>query len=150
MVLAGLKLRGWALGAALSMILAACTGGPSGGGALTVGVSSPKDGAQVSIPFRVTVTSNVAIGPPESGNHHVHLYFDVGKDSGDYQLVYSNTVQVTRQLTPGKHTIIASLRNPDHSDAGPSVSFTVTVTGSASGSGSGSAAPSPTSSGPNY
>lgn len=103
------------------------TDGGSSSGDLTLGIAGPADGAEVSIPFEVTLASNVVLGAPESGNHHVHLYFDTGTDSSDYDLVYGPSVQVTRELAPGEHTIIASLRNADHSDAGPSQTITVVI-----------------------
>lgn len=135
---------------ALAIVVGACsTGAQAGGGNSgdpTLSVAAPADGAEVSIPFDVAVESSVSIGPPESGNHHLHLYFDGGTDSADYDIAYSNPVQVSRQLAPGEHTIIVSLRNPDHSDAGPSQTITVVVTGSG-GSGGGSPAPAATPAG---
>jgi hypothetical protein len=142
-----LTTRTFALALALAFVVGACDayaqgagGDSSGGGDLTLILAAPADGAEVSIPFDVTVESNVAIGPPESGSRHVHLYFDGATASGDYDIVYSNTVQVTRELTPGEHTIVASLRNADHSAAGPSQTITVVVGGSGAG-GPSSAAP---------
>jgi hypothetical protein len=117
----------------------ATTGGGVNG--MTIAASSPADGSQVTIPFDVTIQSNVPLGPPESGNHHAHLYFDTGTDATDYDIVYGNTWQVTRQLSPGKHTIIVAMANPDHSLAGPTQTFTVNVGGSGSGGSGGSAAP---------
>jgi hypothetical protein len=69
----------------------------------------------------------------------VHLFFDTDTASSDYDLVYGPTGQVTRELAPGEHTIIASLRNADHSDAGPSQTITVVV----AGVGGGGASPDP-------
>jgi len=137
----------------LAIALAACTGGGSPGSSssgsqaangMTISLASPADGAQVSVPFAVTVDSSVPLGPPESGNHHAHLYLDsVTTNQADYDILYSNTWQVTRPLAPGKHTLIVALANPDHSLAGPQQSITVDVTGSGGGGGSGaSAAPS--------
>jgi hypothetical protein len=144
--------RTLAITIALAFVVGACgvyaqpAGGTGGNGSnLTLNVAAPSDGATVSIPFAVTIESNVAIGPPESGNHHVHLYFDGATASGDYDIVYSNTVQVTRPLTPGEHTIVASLRNADHSDAGTYTTFTVVVGGGGDGSH-----PAPAATPPDY
>lgn len=125
-----------ALALALALVVGACDayaqgagGGTSGGGDQTVGIAAPADGAEVSIPFELTLESSVALGSPESGNHHVHLFFDTDTGSSDYEIVYGTTVQVSRELAPGEHTIIASLRNADHSDAGVSQEITVVVSG---------------------
>ena len=99
---------------------------------LSVHISSPPPDAQVSASFELQLESNVALGPPETGLHHVHLYYDTTTPDGPYDLVYGNTAQVTG-LTPGMHTILASLRNPNHSDAGPSEIISVTVGSSADG-----------------
>ena len=124
---------------ALALVVGACDayalggggssagGGGGAGGDLTLSIAAPTDGTEVSIPFDVTLESDVALGAPESGNHHVHLYFDTDIGSSDYELVYGPTAQVTRELAPGEHTIIASLRNADHSDAGASQTMTVVV-----------------------
>jgi hypothetical protein len=134
------------LALALAFVVGACDayaqgggGGSSGGGDLTLSIAAPSDGAEVSIPFDVTLESNVALGSPESGNYHVHLFFDTDTASSEYELVYGPTVQVTRELGPGEHTIIASLRNADHSDAGVSQTITVVV----AGAGGGGASPVP-------
>lgn len=140
-----LTTRTIALGLGLAFVLGACDvyALPAGGGSdpgsgddLTVSLAAPVDGAEVTVPFDVTLDSNVALGPPESGNRHVHLFFDTDTDSADYDIVYGDTAQVSRELAPGEHTIIASLRNPDHSDAGPSQTISVIVT-DASGEGAG-------------
>ena len=62
----------------------------------------------------------------------MHLNYDTTTPDGDYDLVYGNTVQVTG-LAPGVHTILASLRNANHSDAGPRELITVTVGDTANG-----------------
>jgi hypothetical protein len=138
--------RTLALALALAFVVGACDayaqgggGGSSGGGNLTLSIAAPADGAAVSIPFDVTLESNVALGAPESGNYHVHLFVDTDTASSEYELVYGPTVQVTRELTPGEHTIVASLRNADHSDAGVSQTITVVV----AGAGGGAASPAP-------
>lgn len=132
----------------IALVLAACgartqAGGGDAATALTVAIASPADGGQVSIPFDVQLEANVPLGAPETGNHHAHLYFDTNTDSGDYDIVYGNSWQVTRSLAPGQHTIIAALANPDHSLAGPTQTITVTVGGSGAGDGSGPPASAP-------
>jgi hypothetical protein len=88
------------------------------------------EGAQVSSPFRVELDANVPLDDPSTGEHHVHLCFDGASCDveSEYALVYGNTSDV-RDLSPGEHTIEASLRNADHTDAGPSDEITVTVVG---------------------
>jgi hypothetical protein len=116
-------------------------------------IAEPTDGATVPSTFTVRVDSSVPLGPPSTGDDHVHLCFDGASCDTEYKLVYGNTFQVSG-LTPGQHTIQASLRNADHSAAGPTDSITVTVEGSAS-SGSmstnnGTPTPSPSSGGGHY
>lgn len=136
---------------ALALVVGACSaavqaGGGTAGGA-TISIATPTAGAEVAVPFDVRLDSNVPLGTPDTGNHHAHLYFDTGTDAADYDIVYGTSWQVTRPLSPGKHTIIAALANPDHSLAGPTQTITVTVVGSGAGGPSG--APSaPT--GPTY
>jgi hypothetical protein len=100
--------------------------------ALTLHIASPSADAQVTQPFEVQLDSNVGLGAPESGLHHVHLYYDTTTPDGEYVLVYGNTAQVTG-VAPGVHTILASLRNANHSDAGPRELITVTVADTADG-----------------
>lgn len=124
-------------GLVIAMVLAACSTGTQavgddagGGGAPTIAIATPADGAEVSIPFDVQLESNVPLGEPETGNHHAHLYFDTNTDSADYDIVYGNSWQVTRSLAPGQHRITVALANADHSLAGPTQTITVTVAGS--------------------
>jgi hypothetical protein len=122
---------------AFSVLVAACSNNSSaGGGGDTLSVTAPADGAKVSEPFTVQLSSNQALGDPSTGDDHVHLCFDGAScDSGNYQLVYADSAQV-QGLTPGQHTIMASLRHADHSAVGPTATITVTVTGGATSSGS--------------
>jgi hypothetical protein len=125
---------------ALSLLAAACSNGASasaGGGGDTLSISAPTDGAKVSEPFTLTLSSNQALGDPSTGDDHVHLCFDGAScDSGSYQLVYGDSAQVDG-LSPGQHTIEASLRHADHSAVGPTASITVTVTGGGTGGAGG-------------
>jgi hypothetical protein len=144
-----------AIAVAAALVIGACsvgsqdgspTGSPgsdSGSAGPTIAFGSPADGAEVSIPFDVQLSSNVPLDAPETGEHHAHLYFDTGTDAADYDIVYGDSWQVTRSLSPGAHTITVALANPDHSLAGPTASITVNVTGSAPAPGGG-APPAPT------
>jgi hypothetical protein len=141
----GHLLKGLALASIVAMVAVACSEAAGGNaGEQTIAIASPADGATVSMPFEVQLDSSVPIGKPDTGNHHVHLYFDTDRSAADYDIVYSTTWQVTRDLAPGEHTIIAVLANPDHSLAGPTQTIHVTVSGSGGGGGGagGAAAPS--------
>ena len=140
--------RGVGLAATLSVLVlvaAACGGsaGASSSGDLTLAISAPNDHAKVTQPFTVMLDASVPLGDPSTGEHHVHLCVDGQSCDTQYQLVYADSAQVDG-LTPGEHTIEASLRNADHSDTGVSASITVIVTGSGGGaSTSGTSTPSP-------
>ena len=99
----------------------------------TLSIASPADGASVKQPFTIHLSTNATLGTPDSGNYHVHLYYD--GDQTNYDKVYSDSFEVS-SLSPGKHTIVASLRNADHSPAGPQTQVSITVTGGGSSSGS--------------
>ena len=125
---------------ALALIAAACSSaGASTGGGMTLKISSPTDGASVSEPFKVTFDSSVPLGKPTTGDHHVHLCFDGGScdELSQSVIAYGNSVMVSN-LSPGMHTIEASLRNADHSDTGVSATISVDVSGGSAGSQAGS------------
>jgi hypothetical protein len=122
-----LTFRAPILGVLATLVLAACN--PGAGADPTLTIVSPADGDELAMTFEIQVESNVPLGAPETGNHHVHFYFDTDISSPDYQIVYGSSATVEPDLTPGQHTIIVSLRNADHSDAGPSQEITVNVTG---------------------
>jgi hypothetical protein len=113
-----------------ALLLGACgTSGasqPGTSGDLKLSVTSPASGANVSMPFTVKVTSSVPLGTTETGLHHIHIWFD-GNDS-QYQISYTDTAEVTN-APAGTHTMTVSLRNANHSDAGPRVDVPVTVGG---------------------
>lgn len=124
---------------AVLLLAAACGaeagGGPGGGGGeLSLDITMPSDGAQLQVPFTVQLSSSVALGPTDTGKHHVHIYYD--GDEQEYDVVESDSFEVT-ELSPGKHTIVASLRNADHSDTGveSEVEVMVASNGKAGGGG---------------
>lgn len=132
---------------ALGLLAAACGSGAdtsSGGSDLSVSIAAPQDGGTVGTSFVVNLDASVPIGDPSSGEDHVHLCFDGDSCDEQYVLAYEDQVTVDT-LSPGEHTIEASLRNADHSAAGPTDTITVTVraeggTGTATGSSGGGGA----------
>jgi hypothetical protein len=114
----------------LGILATACGAKASAGGSgdLSLSIASPSDGASVSQPFTVKLDASVPLGDPSTGDHHVHLCFDGGSCDTEYTLTYGDSIEVSG-LSAGTHTIEASLRNADHSDAGPTDQITVTVKG---------------------
>jgi hypothetical protein len=141
--------------AALALLAAACSGdddddtvagdtgagsdsgGGGGEGDLTISIADPTDGATVEPGFRVEVDPSVDIGEPDTGLHHVHLYYDGNQSDGEYDLVYSadEPWTVDRDLAPGEHTIEAFIANADHSLTDASDEVTVMVGEGAGGGG---------------
>jgi hypothetical protein len=118
------------------------TGAGGAGGALSIAIDEPSDGADVTGEFTVRMTPSVEVGEPETGLHHIHLYYDGDTDEGDYDIVYGDTTTVTRPLDPGQHTIEAVIANADHSLTDARTAITVNVTESAPG-GTGTATTAP-------
>jgi hypothetical protein len=110
----------------LAFAAAACSSSGGGGSKASLSISSPANGVTVAVPFTVTVNSSVPIGAPNTGRHHVHVWFDGHEDK--YTLGYSDQVQIT-SLSPGQHKMTVSLRNPNHSAAGVDKTITITVSG---------------------
>jgi hypothetical protein len=70
--------RSWFAGLPiLALLAAACAGvtsaGAGGSESLSLRISSPMEGAQVSSPFTVELDANVPLDDPSTGEHHVHL-----------------------------------------------------------------------------
>jgi hypothetical protein len=136
--------------AALALLAAACSddddtvtgGGDSGGGGggdgdMTISIADPADGATVEPGFQVEVDPSVDVGEPDTGLHHVHLYYDGNQSDGEYDIVYSvdEPWTVDRDLSPGEHTIEAFIANADHSLTDASDEITVSVGEGAGGGG---------------
>ena len=112
------------------------TGG--GGGEVAITIATPADGAEVGDSFDVELESDTEFGEPDTGLHHVHLYYDGrSDDTADYDIVYGNSFTVERDLDPGEHTIEAVIANADHSLTEASDEVTVTVGDDAGGGGGG-------------
>jgi hypothetical protein len=113
------------------------TGG-GGGGEVAITIATPADGAEVGDSFDVELESDTEFGEPDTGLHHVHLYYDGrSDDTADYDIVYGNSFTVERDLDPGEHTIEAVIANADHSLTEASDEVTVTVADDAGGGGGG-------------
>lgn len=116
---------------------AASSGSGGAGGAMTLSIVEPADAASVQLPFTLRLNSSVPLGTTESGQHHVHVYFD-GNDS-KYEVVESDTVEISTSsksaegLSPGQHELNASLRNADHSPAGVETKIMIQVGGAGGG-----------------
>jgi hypothetical protein len=130
--------------AALALVLAACgddddattadagdTGGGGGGDELTIDLAQPADGDEVGDTFDVELDSSVELGEPDTGLHHVHLYYDGETADGEYDLVYGTSFTVERDLGEGEHTVEAVIANADHSLTDARDEVTVTVGGAA-------------------
>jgi hypothetical protein len=136
---------------AVALLAAACGGGDGtsaaagdAGGDMSLTIATPADGASVTEPFTLKVASSVPLGEPDSGRHHVHIWFD-GQEA-DYKINYTDTFQV-EGLPAGEHVLTAALANADHSLAGPRSEITVTVGG---GDGGATATTSSQDGGPAY
>jgi hypothetical protein len=123
---------------AFALVLAACGGGSSASsaGPASIRITAPANGATVARRFTVTLDPSVAIGEPDTGRHHVHLYYDGNRttNQADYDIAYRTSFTVTR-LAPGEHTIEAVIANADHSVTDAHTEITVTVSASGGGDG---------------
>jgi hypothetical protein len=129
--------------AALVLVAAGCgddgddstttgAGGESGDD-MTISVSEPADGAEVDTPFDLALDTGVELGEPDTGLHHVHIYYDGDTDEGDYDLVYGPAFTVERPLDPGEHTVEAVIANADHSLTDARDEITISVGGAGAG-----------------
>jgi hypothetical protein len=111
----------------------AASSGDAGGGGdeLAISVSAPADGDEVGDTFDVELDTDVELGEPDTGLHHVHLYYDGDTSEGEYDLVYGTSFTVERDLGEGEHTIEAVIANADHSLTDARDEVTVTVGGGA-------------------
>ena len=114
------------------------SGGGGGDGDMTISIAAPTDGATVEPGFEVEVDPSVDVGEPDTGLHHVHIYYDGNQDNGEYDIVYSvdEPWTVERDLAPGEHTVEAFIANADHSLTDASDEITVMV-GEGGGGGGG-------------
>jgi hypothetical protein len=135
-----------AVAAALLLVAAGCgdddddtsAGAGAGSGSddeMTITLSEPADGTEIGSPFDVEVDTTVDIGEPDTGLHHVHLYYDGNTQEGEYDVVYEPTFTVERALDPGEHTIEAVIANADHSLTDARDEATVAVGDAGTGGG---------------
>lgn len=74
----------------------------------TLTIETPEPGATVQIPFTVEVSTNVSLGPPDSGRPSLRIFID----GIDVATISDTTFEVTRDLVPGPHAIHVSLLRP--------------------------------------
>lgn len=123
----------------LALLSAAACSTASGNSSGTSGepkvtITSPQDGATVTVPFTLEFNTGVPIGPTDSGMDHVHVFAD--GQTNNYEVVTAPRTTISN-LSPGKHTIGVTLQHADHSPAGAQAQITVTVSGGSPGGGSG-------------
>lgn len=125
--------------AAVLLVAAGCgddddatTAAGAGGDEVSIAIASPADGDEVGSSFDVEVDAGVSLGEPDTGRHHVHLFYDGNTQDGEYDLVYDSTFTVDR-LEPGEHTVEAVIANADHSLTDARDQITLTVTDEAMG-----------------
>jgi hypothetical protein len=112
---------------------AGCRQQASPGGASGLSIQSPQDGATVSSPVRLVVSvPGTEIGPPDTGEMHLHLY--VG-DSTDYEVVTST--EASLPVPQGDQTLRVVLADPNHDETDVSASVSITVSGGEPASGGG-------------
>lgn len=124
------------------LVIGACAGDDGtaenaepGGGEAGLRIVEPGDSAAVEVPFTVRLDVDVPLGQPESGDQHVHLFFD--GDMSEFEIVDADTWQVTAGspalagVEPGETTLNVSLHNADHTPAGPVDEISVTLLGGA-------------------
>ena len=108
---------------------------PAAGAELSVSIDEPADGADVGAEFTVRMSPSVEVGNPDTGLHHLHLYYDGNTDDGEFDMVFGDTATVTG-LDPGEHVIEAVVVNPDHSPTDARAEIMVNVTeGGGAGTG---------------
>lgn len=107
----------------VATLLTAC-GEEESGQAMTL--VSPKDGDIVTLPFEVLINTTAALGPPDSGLHHLHIWF--GDDVAAQVIGEDRVVRITN-APDGEHEMHVSLRHADHSAAGADLSVRVVISG---------------------
>ncbi len=114
--------RGLIAFAMLLAVVTACTREQSGGyePETLLRIEEPEDGAQVTVPFRVRVSSSVAIGE----NHSIQVFID----GVEGPMVSDETFELSN-LEPGDHVIHVSLIDQQGNPVGGEDEVNVTVTG---------------------
>jgi hypothetical protein len=117
----------------------ASSGSSAGSNGPTLSIVSPATGASVTAPFMLKVSSDETLGPPSTGDDHLHVFID---GSSSYKVMTSDQMKITG-LSKGQHTILVTLQHADHSPIGKKATVTVDVTkgtssSSSTGTGTGS------------
>jgi len=100
------------------------------GDAPTLAVTAPGDGETVTVPFEVSVDSNMELGTITEELHHLHIWF--GDTSGQPLIVESDTTMV-ENAPDGETTMIVQVHTFDHQPASDQVSVPLVVQGGGTG-----------------
>ncbi len=95
----------------------------------TIRITSPSDGAEVTVPFEVIVDSSVSLGPPAVEEHHVHIWF--GDDPSAFMVVGESDVVRVDNAPNGAQVMTVSLHYADHTPVGPEASVSLVISGGA-------------------
>lgn len=87
-------------------------------------IESPDEGARVTVPFVVELSSDVPLGQPGQA-HYVQVFYD-GLEG---PIATDETFRVTELSVEGPHAIHVTLRNPNGTIAGGEDEIAVIVTG---------------------
>lgn len=126
--------------AALALGLSACGGDDEGDVAatddtdtdFTVEIDSPAEDAEVGLPFTIELTTNAELGPPESGLHHAHVFFD--GDMDNFEIVDAETWEIAADspiaagIETGERVLNVTLHTANHEPVGAQDEITIQLT----------------------
>lgn len=105
-------------------------GQPPAGDEPALSVTTPADGDAVTVPFEVSVDSNVELGAITEELHHLHVWF--GDLSGQPLIIESDTTMI-EDAPNGETTMIVQVHTFDHVPASEPVEVSLVVEGGSGG-----------------
>jgi hypothetical protein len=129
-------IRSLAAGVAAGLLLATAAGCaaedsdgpglPAGGADVSLDVVTPGDGDTVTVPFEVSVDSDVELGRAADEMHHLHVWF--GEDQDDFDLYESDTARIS-DAPNGETTMWVQVHTFDHQPASDPVGVSLAIEG---------------------